>query len=316
MIPICRDTGSVIAFGGRSMAADQMPKYLNSENTPIYSKGRTLYGLNLSKAAIRQNGFVVLVEGYFDFAQVFRTNAAPVVASCGTALTTQQAQLLRRFTTKVVLSFDPDAAGQLQFHSLLPPEASRDKSFDQIFTPALTREGVAFHARNKLCLWTSERLACRETESSLSRLFTVGDRNYLQKKTGLMEMTGCRPQDALALRWVDIEGRVVLTKRLSDDKIKERTKNEGDRSAPLLEPLKEDLKALRERSGDGPLDQIFSIRQLGNPFRVHKRGDFDFFQARRDKQFDEFRFLLRRNRFAFVLQAVPWSHFDDADALR
>jgi DNA primase len=112
MIPICRDTGSVVAFGGRSMEADQVPKYLNSPETPIYSKGRTLYGLNLTKAAIRKNGFAVLVEGYFDFAQVFRTDAAPVVASCGTALTLQQAQLLHRFTTKVVLSFDPDAAGQ------------------------------------------------------------------------------------------------------------------------------------------------------------------------------------------------------------
>ncbi len=112
MVPISRDTGSVIAFGGRVMDADQVPKYLNSPETPIYSKSRTLYGLNLSKGAIRKTGFAVLVEGYFDFAQVFRTDAAPVVASCGTALTTQQAQLLRRFTTKVVLSFDPDAAGQ------------------------------------------------------------------------------------------------------------------------------------------------------------------------------------------------------------
>ena len=112
MVPICRDTGSVIAFGGRSMDADQVPKYLNSPETPIYSKGRTLYGLNLTKAAIRKLGFVVLVEGYFDFAQVFQSEAAPVVASCGTALTPQQAQLLRRFTSKVVLSYDPDAAGQ------------------------------------------------------------------------------------------------------------------------------------------------------------------------------------------------------------
>ncbi len=112
MVPICRDTGSVIAFGGRAMDADQVPKYLNSPETAIYSKGRTLYGLNLSKAAIRKSGYAVLVEGYFDFAQVFRTEAAPVVASCGTALTSQQAQLLRRFTTKIVLSFDPDAAGQ------------------------------------------------------------------------------------------------------------------------------------------------------------------------------------------------------------
>jgi DNA primase len=112
MVPICRDVGSVIAFGGRSMDADQMPKYLNSPETPIYSKGRTLYGLNISKTAIRKLGFVVLVEGYFDFAQVFQSDAAPVVATCGTALTPQQAQLLRRFTSKVVLSFDPDPAGQ------------------------------------------------------------------------------------------------------------------------------------------------------------------------------------------------------------
>jgi DNA primase len=112
MIPICREAGSVIAFGGRSMDAEQVPKYLNSPETAIYSKGRTLYGLNLSKASIRKLGYVVLVEGYFDFAQVFQTAAAPVVASCGTALTAAQAQLLRRFTNRVVLSFDPDAAGE------------------------------------------------------------------------------------------------------------------------------------------------------------------------------------------------------------
>jgi DNA primase len=113
MIPICRDTGSVIAFGGRQMDADQGgPKYLNSPETPIYSKSRTLYGLNLTKQQIRKVGFAVLVEGYFDFAQLFQSQAAPAVASCGTALTPQQAQLLHRFTAKVVLSFDPDAAGQ------------------------------------------------------------------------------------------------------------------------------------------------------------------------------------------------------------
>lgn len=112
MIPICRETGSVIAFGGRAIESDQQPKYLNSPETAIYSKSRTLYGLNLSKAAIRQQGFAVLVEGYFDFAQVFQAGFQAVVASCGTALTPQQARLLRRFTPKVVLSYDPDDAGQ------------------------------------------------------------------------------------------------------------------------------------------------------------------------------------------------------------
>jgi signal transduction histidine kinase/DNA-binding response OmpR family regulator len=85
---------------------------------------------------------------------------------------------------------DPDVAGQFQFHSLLPPEAREDKSFDQMFTPALTAGGVAFHARNKQCLWNNVRLDCRETEVSLSKLFTVGERNYVQRKTGLMQMVG------------------------------------------------------------------------------------------------------------------------------
>ncbi len=112
IFPISRESGTVVAFAGRALDAEQQPKYLNSPETPIYSKGRTLYGLHLSKAAIRRSGYAVLVEGYFDFAVPFQAGAVPVVASCGTALTPQQAHLLRRFTTKVVLSYDPDSAGQ------------------------------------------------------------------------------------------------------------------------------------------------------------------------------------------------------------
>jgi DNA primase len=112
MFPICRESGSVIAFAGRALEPEQQPKYLNSPETPIYSKSRTLYGLHLSKPAIRRAGYAVLVEGYFDFALPFQAGRLPVVASCGTALTPQQAHLLRRFTTKVVLSYDPDSAGQ------------------------------------------------------------------------------------------------------------------------------------------------------------------------------------------------------------
>jgi DNA primase len=112
MIPICREAGSVVAFGGRALEAEQQPKYLNSPETPIYHKGRTLYGLHLTKGAIRQGGRAVLVEGYFDFAQAIQGGMPAVVATCGTALTAAQSQLLRRFASRAVLSFDPDAAGQ------------------------------------------------------------------------------------------------------------------------------------------------------------------------------------------------------------
>jgi DNA primase len=112
MIPICRDNGTVIAFGGRAMDPGQQPKYLNSPETPIYVKGRTLYGLHLSRQAISRARYAVMVEGYFDFAQAFHAGVQNVVASSGTALTPAQARLLKRFAGKVVLSFDPDAAGQ------------------------------------------------------------------------------------------------------------------------------------------------------------------------------------------------------------
>ena len=112
MIPIARDTGTVVAFGGRAIDTDQQPKYLNSPETPIYSKSRTLYGLNLTKGDVRKASFAVIVEGYFDFAQVYQAGGVPVVATCGTALTPQQAQMLRRFASKAVLSYDPDRAGQ------------------------------------------------------------------------------------------------------------------------------------------------------------------------------------------------------------
>ena len=112
MIPIARDSGALVAFGGRALEEGQVPKYLNSPETPIYTKGRTLYGLHVTKGAIRKHNYCVLVEGYFDLAQVWQAGIQPVVASSGTALTSAQARVLKRFTSKVVLSFDPDAAGQ------------------------------------------------------------------------------------------------------------------------------------------------------------------------------------------------------------
>jgi DNA primase len=112
MIPIARDTGAIVAFGGRALEEGQVPKYLNSPETPIYTKGRTLYGLDVTRAAIRKSNYCVLVEGYFDLAQVWQAGIQAVAALCGTALTPAQVRILKRFTSKIVLSLDPDAAGQ------------------------------------------------------------------------------------------------------------------------------------------------------------------------------------------------------------
>mgnify|MGYP003347034034 CR=1 FL=1 len=114
MIPISRETGSIIAFGGRAMLADQVPKYLNSPETPIYSKSRTLYNLSRAKEHIRrtgQNGQAVLVEGYMDAIAAHQAGVVNVVASCGTALTAQQVKMLARYANEVIVSYDPDTAG-------------------------------------------------------------------------------------------------------------------------------------------------------------------------------------------------------------
>ena len=112
MIPIARDSGAVIAFGGRALEEGQVPKYLNSQESAVYSKGRTLYGLHVTKEAVRKHNYCVLVEGYFDLAQVWQSGVHPVAALCGTALTGAQAKTLKRFTSKIVLSLDPDTAGR------------------------------------------------------------------------------------------------------------------------------------------------------------------------------------------------------------
>jgi DNA primase len=111
MFPIANESGKIIAFGGRAMG-DDMPKYMNSPETPIYTKSSVLYHLDRAKEALRQNDFAILVEGYMDAIAVARAGITNVVASCGTSLAEPQIKLLGRFTRRVVVNYDPDAAGQ------------------------------------------------------------------------------------------------------------------------------------------------------------------------------------------------------------
>lgn len=111
IFPIFNSTGAVVAFGGRSLD-DSVPKYLNSPETPVYTKGKNLYGLFLTREAIRARDLVVLVEGYFDLLSLWSAGIENCVATLGTALTVEQVDLVRRFTRNVVVLFDSDEAGQ------------------------------------------------------------------------------------------------------------------------------------------------------------------------------------------------------------
>jgi len=109
--PIANESGKIVAFGCRALGDDQ-PKYLNSPETPIYSKSNVLYHLDRAKDALRRQDFAVLVEGYMDAIAVARAGISNVVASCGTSLAEPQIKLLGRFTKRVIVNYDPDAAGQ------------------------------------------------------------------------------------------------------------------------------------------------------------------------------------------------------------
>ncbi len=110
MFQITDVRGRIIAFGGRAMG-DKQPKYLNSPETRLYNKGRNLFGLSFSREAVKKLDFAVLVEGYMDFVIPFQFGVENLVASLGTSLTSQQVQLLGRYTREVVVSYDPDSAG-------------------------------------------------------------------------------------------------------------------------------------------------------------------------------------------------------------
>jgi len=111
MFPIRNESGKIIGYGGRALSADDNPKYLNSPETPIYKKSQVLYNLHRAKDSVRKDDRVILVEGYMDAIGVSAAGFGAVVASCGTALTTQQVQALKRHSQRIVVNFDPDAAG-------------------------------------------------------------------------------------------------------------------------------------------------------------------------------------------------------------
>jgi len=140
MFPIRDEQGRMAGFGARIVNPDDVPKFLNSPETPIFSKGRLLYGLDRARRAIRAADQAVIVEGYLDVVALHQAGYENVVSPMGTALTEDQLRLLKRFTRRIVLALDSDVAGQKAV--LRGLEAARS---------AMDREGeIAFDARGLL----------------------------------------------------------------------------------------------------------------------------------------------------------------------
>ena len=111
MIPIFHQSGKIIGFGGRIIGKDDPAKYLNSPETILYKKSNIFYGIHTSKDHIRKEGYVILVEGYMDYLQLYQVGIKPVLATSGTAFTLSHSRLLSGMTNKIILLFDGDEAG-------------------------------------------------------------------------------------------------------------------------------------------------------------------------------------------------------------
>ena len=138
MFPIRNIKGECIGFGGRVLGDDK-PKYLNSPETPVFSKGRELYGLFEARGALREHGYVLVTEGYMDVVALAQLGFPNAVATLGTACTTEHVQKLFRFTDAVVFSFDGDAAGRRAARKALDgalPYATDVRSIKFLFLPA------------------------------------------------------------------------------------------------------------------------------------------------------------------------------------
>ena len=137
MFPIRNIKGECIGFGGRVLGDDK-PKYLNSPETPVFSKGRELYGLFEARAALREQGYVLVTEGYMDVVALAQLGFPNAVATLGTACTAEHVQKLFRFTDSVVFSFDGDAAGRRAARKALDgalPYATDVRSIKFLFLP-------------------------------------------------------------------------------------------------------------------------------------------------------------------------------------
>ncbi|MFA5182133.1 MAG: DNA primase [Syntrophales bacterium] len=204
IFPIEDQAGQIIAFGGRIMGEGE-PKYLNSPESALFSKGKNLYGLSRTKEDIRKSGYAILVEGYFDLLSLWNAGVRNVVATLGTALTRDHVDLLRRYTKDVAVVFDGDDAGKkalarslglfidgnLHIRAVMLPEASDPDDYVRNFGREKFQElieqsppAVEYYLDNVIGSrrdFDRDRDALRESLSFITRMDNVVERNLFIK---------------------------------------------------------------------------------------------------------------------------------------
>lgn len=217
IFPIHNISGRVVGFGGRILSEGEQKrngaKYLNSRNSDIYSKRKELYGLYFAQKAIQKQGFVIMVEGYADVISMHQSGVENVVASCGTALTSEQINLLKRYTKDIVLMYDGDKAGKkaslegidlilehdMNVRVVLLPEPEDPDSYARKHTPEQTIGYVEDNAESFIAF-----------KAKLLMEFAAGD--PVRKSEAIWDIVGsiAKIQDPIKRRMFVVECSKVL----------------------------------------------------------------------------------------------------------
>ena len=298
--PIFTGTGKIVAFGGRTITGDD-PKYLNSPDTPIYTKGQILYGLNFSKEAIRKAGAAILVEGYTDYLSLYQAGIRNLVASLGTALTSRQVSLASRFAETLIIFYDGDDAGmkasvravticmEKELHSLVVPLPTGEDPDSYLQTNAIEalREllnnglpGLKFYISRHL---PKDKTVSPEIKSRIAR-----------QVIGLLDKV---PDPVLKSEFIRQTGEYLdLEEQILRSMMKRKTGTQGGpRQASFLSAEKRLLQLLFEDSAiagrifqDLKDEYVMGLRSepiflyLADYFKDNKEPDFNTFKANID----------------------------------
>ncbi len=270
MFPVHNISGRVVAFGGRTLRTDKsVAKYQNSPESEIYSKKRELYGLYFAKKAIQQQDFAIMVEGYTDVISMHQAGVENVVASSGTSLTTEQIQLLHRFTRNITVIYDGDSAG---IHAslrgidmilkegmnvrvvLLPPEHDPD-SFARAHTADQVHAYVREHEEDFLTF--KAKLMLREAGADpIKRSEVIGDmvRSIVQIPDSIQRAVFIKE----CSRIMDVDEGVLIA-----EVARKRATQSGDREAG--EFIRRQQMAMRREQPQTPAAETGAEPDLTKP---------------------------------------------------
>lgn len=187
MFPIFDVLGNVVAFTGRTLTDAVQPKYLNSPETPLFNKGRLLYGLNWAKGAIKEHDYVVLVEGQMDVVALHQAGVEQTVASSGTAITQAQLEILSKYTPNFLLAFDNDSAGLATTKKVITLLLGLDLNAKVIDFSPYKDAGELFQKEPKL--WRERMTEAKEAIDWWidQEMKVIGDLRFIENKKKLIK---------------------------------------------------------------------------------------------------------------------------------